>query len=91
MIFWLISWLIYGVIVGFIAKSFHHMIRKNDQEPIGILSTIGVGVAGSYLGGFIHFLLRGHGSPFSSSGIIMGIVGAVVVLIVYGIVKNRAN
>lgn len=87
---WLLSWLVYGFIVGYLAKWVHHRIRKEEQ-PVGVLSTMGIGVAGSYMGGFINYLLHGTGSPFSPSGILMGTIGAVIVLIVYGVAKKRGD
>ena len=86
---WLISWLIYGLIVGGIAKWLYHKLRSKDQEPVGIFSTLCVGVVGSYFGGFLNYLFFGSGSPFSTSGVIMGIVGATILLALYGVASNN--
>jgi uncharacterized membrane protein YeaQ/YmgE (transglycosylase-associated protein family) len=74
---WLFFFLIYGLVVGMIAKLLHP-----GPNPVGFLPTIIIGVVGSYIGGLINFLLgRGHlGSP---SGIIMGIIGGVLGLIAW--------
>ena len=88
---WLLSWFIYGLIVGAIAKWVHHKLRNADQEPIGLFATLCVGVAGSYIGGFINYLVFGKGSLFSASGIIMGIVGATILLLIYGAAQKRAS
>jgi len=77
MIFWLLSWIIYGLIVGLIAKAIHP-----GDDPVGCLPTIGIGVAGAYIGGLFSWLL-GRGELFEPSGIIMGIIGAVVFLWLY--------
>lgn len=69
---WLLSWTVYGLVVGLCAKFLHP-----GDDPIGFLPTIGIGVAGSYIGGFMSFLL-GKGDPFSTSGILMGVIGGVV-------------
>ena len=84
---WLISWFVYGLIVGAIAKGAMHAIAPQQEEPIGLLPTVSIGVVGSYLGGFLNYLLFGHGTPFSPSGIIMGIVGAILLLAIYGAIK----
>ncbi|MHA1948747.1 MAG: GlsB/YeaQ/YmgE family stress response membrane protein [Candidatus Thorarchaeota archaeon] len=80
---WLISWLVYGLVVGLIAKAIHV-----GEDPVGFLPTIGIGVAGSYVGGLINFLL-GRGGAFSTSGILMGIVGGVIFCWIYR--KYRLN
>lgn len=87
MIMWLVSWLIYGLIVGALAKWLH----PGNDEPVGLVNTVAIGVAGSYLGGFLNYVIFGHGSPFSPSGIIMGVIGAVLLLVIYGWVQNRAK
>ena len=69
----IISWIIYGLIVGLIAKALHP-----GDDPVGFLPTIGIGIAGSYIGGLINFLLGMGGQPFSASGILMGVVGGVI-------------
>jgi uncharacterized membrane protein YeaQ/YmgE (transglycosylase-associated protein family) len=74
---YLLGMLIYAVIVGLISKAI--MPR---QVPIGLLSTVIVGIIGSYTGGLINFLL-GRGHIGQTSGIIMGVVGGVIALAVW--------
>lgn len=73
----LLSWMVYGLIVGAIAKWLHP-----GEDPIGFLPTVGIGIAGSYIGGFINFLL-GRGTAFSTSGLVMGVVGGVIFCWIY--------
>lgn len=73
MVITILSWLVYGLIVGLLAKAVHP-----GEDPVGFLPTIGIGIAGSYVGGFIHYLLGGGGHPFSPSGILLGTVGGVL-------------
>ena len=68
----ILSWIVYGLIVGLLAKALHP-----GSDPVGFLPTIGVGIAGSYIGGLINYLLGG-GGEFSASGILMGVVGGVI-------------
>jgi uncharacterized membrane protein YeaQ/YmgE (transglycosylase-associated protein family) len=69
----LIGWLVYGLVVGLIAKQLHP-----GDDPKGFLPTIGIGIAGSFIGGFLKWCLgMGHG-PFEPSGLIFGIIGGVV-------------
>jgi uncharacterized membrane protein YeaQ/YmgE (transglycosylase-associated protein family) len=81
--FSILMWCVYGVMVGSIAKSI-----VPGEERFGFLQTIALGVAGSYTGGAILYLL-GQYSAVSPAGILMGIVGSVIALMVYN--KITAN
>lgn len=84
--FTILGWIIYGLIVGLLAKLFHP-----GEEPAGFGSTLLIGVAGSFMGGFINYVLGKGTSPFSSSGIIMGVVGGVVCCFLYDLWLKRKN
>ena len=77
-LFLILGWLFYGLVVGLIAKSIY-----GNSVPSGFLSTLLVGVSGSFVGGFIRYLLTGYGDPFQPSGILMGIVGGVLACFIY--------
>ena len=76
--FSIVGWLVYGLLVGIIAKALHP-----GDDPVGFLPTIVIGVLGSFTGGAINWVLGNGTSPFQSSGIIMGIVGGVIVCFAY--------
>ncbi len=78
MIFSLLLWLAYGLIVGLIVKAIYR-----GSLSAGFMSTIGIGIAGSFVGGFINYLLGGGGDPFQPSGFLMGIVGGIVACILH--------
>lgn len=69
---------IYAVLVGLIAKSLHP-----TDAPVGLLSTICVGLAGTYVGGFINWILGSGRHPIETSGIIMGVIGGVLALAIW--------
>lgn len=73
----LMIWCVYGIFVGSIAKSI-----VPGEEKLGFFQTIALGVAGSYMGGSILYLL-GQYNALSPSGVIMGIVGATISLVLY--------
>jgi uncharacterized membrane protein YeaQ/YmgE (transglycosylase-associated protein family) len=77
----LLVWSIYGLFVGSIAKSI-----VPGEENFGFIKTVALGVAGSYLGGAILYML-GQYDSLSPAGIFMGIAGAIVALLVY----NKLN
>jgi len=80
--FYLLSWAIYGIIVGGIAKLIH-----TGEDPEGWLTTIAIGVAGSYIGGFIAYMI-GFEQTLQSGGLLFGIIGAVVLLFA---IRKMAN
>lgn len=73
----ILVWCVYGLFVGSIAKAL-----VPGEERMGFFQTIAVGVAGSYMGGGILYLLGNYDSV-TPSGILMGIAGGVISLIVY--------
>lgn len=83
MLFALFSWFIFGLIVGAIAR-----LLMPGSQPMGILGTMFLGVVGSFVGGFIGFLLVG-GSFLQASGWIGSIIGAILVLFLSAQYGNR--
>jgi uncharacterized membrane protein YeaQ/YmgE (transglycosylase-associated protein family) len=78
--FGVIGWIIFGLIVGVIAK-----LLMPGHDPGGMIVTILLGIAGSLLGGWIGRVLGMYpaGHP---AGFIMSILGAVVILAIYRVV-----
>jgi uncharacterized membrane protein YeaQ/YmgE (transglycosylase-associated protein family) len=77
-----------GFVVGLIARA---VVPGNDA--LGIPGTILIGVAGSFVGGFLGYALRGddiQDGAFQTSGVIGSIIGAVVVLLMYRFATRRA-
>jgi len=80
----LLMWLVYGLIVGLIAKAL-----MPGEEGLTTLQTIALGVGGSYLAGFVDFLLGGS-DHIHPTGFLMGIVGSCALIwIVNYFVKNK--
>lgn len=73
----LLVWCVYGLFVGSIAKAI-----VPGEERMGFFQTIAIGVAGSYMGGALLYLLGSYESV-SPSGLLMGIAGGVLSLILY--------
>ena len=75
--FSILIWAVYGIFVGSIAKSI-----VPGEERFGFLQTVALGIAGSYVGGALLYLL-GKYEAVSPAGLFMGVVGSVIALIVY--------
>lgn len=84
-IFIILQWVVYGLVVGLTAKAIHP-----GKDPVGFFPTIGVGIAGSYVGGLIHWLLVG-GDAIQSSGMLLGVLGGVIFLYGYRHWRAAAN
>jgi uncharacterized membrane protein YeaQ/YmgE (transglycosylase-associated protein family) len=75
--FGIIGWIIFGLIVGVIAK-----LLMPGRDPGGMIVTILIGIAGALVGGFIGRALGFYG-PNGGAGYLMSIVGAVLLLFIY--------
>lgn len=77
--------IIVGFVVGVVAKLVHP-----GRENMGFILTTVLGVVGSvvagYLGQAIGLYQAGHGAGFIGS-----VIGALVILIVYGMIKGKAK
>ena len=79
MVTFIIVLLIIGLICGAIAR-----LLMPGRDPIGILGTIALGIAGSFVGGFLQNLIEYHTASihsFHAVGIIGSIIGAWVLLL----------
>ena len=74
-----------GLIVGFIARAV-----KPGDDKLGWIMTAILGVAGSFLASYAGKAL-GLYQQGQVAGFIASIVGAVVLLFVYALVKSRAS
>jgi hypothetical protein len=69
-------WIVYGLFVGTIAKAL-----VSGDENFGFWKTVALGVAGSYAGGIISYLL--YKGTYEPAGVVLGVAGAVVSLLLY--------
>jgi uncharacterized membrane protein YeaQ/YmgE (transglycosylase-associated protein family) len=80
-----ISWIVLGLIAGFIASK---LVNKTGS---GFLMDIVIGVVGAIVGGFIGEKIGVGGlEGFSLWSILLAVLGAVIVLLVYRSVVARA-
>ncbi|MEP7272618.1 MAG: GlsB/YeaQ/YmgE family stress response membrane protein [Acidobacteriota bacterium] len=79
-ILWMI---IIGLVVGALAK-----LIMPGKDPGGIIITILIGIAGSFVGTFIGRMLFGTNY---NAGIIMSILGALLLLLIYRMIAGRQS
>jgi uncharacterized membrane protein YeaQ/YmgE (transglycosylase-associated protein family) len=83
----LIGALIIGLIVGALARL---IVRR--QEPGGCLMTMVIGVAGSFVAFYLGRLLgwtSGHPDSLRPVGFIPSLIGAIILLLVYHMIRRR--
>jgi len=86
-LWFIISLIIIGAIAGFIARAL-----VPCKDPMGIGATILLGIVGSFIGGFLGYLLFHKDSSqgaLQPSGIIGSIIGAVIALLIYRAASRR--
>ena len=79
----MVTFVIVLVIVGLIAGALARLLVPG-RDPMGILATIALGVAGSFIGGFLQSLIQYHTlsvSNFHPTGLIGSVIGAIVLLL----------
>jgi len=64
---------LFGLVVGALAR-----LALPGPDPMGILATIGLGLAGSFLGGIVAHVFLGVGG-----GVVFAILGAMLILYLY--------
>jgi uncharacterized membrane protein YeaQ/YmgE (transglycosylase-associated protein family) len=82
--------IIWMLIVGLIAGGLARLIVPGN-DPMSIWMTIVLGVAGSFVGGFVSRLIwpPESGSLIHPAGIIMSVVGAILLLVLWHLVRPK--
>lgn len=86
------SWLwmfIVGLVVGVVAK-----FLMPGKDPGGFIITAILGIAGMFLGGYLSNIIFGTAGPsgeIQPSGFIGGVIGALILLAIYRLVRRNAG
>jgi uncharacterized membrane protein YeaQ/YmgE (transglycosylase-associated protein family) len=81
--------LLIGIVAGFIARAL-----VPGRDPMIFLQTMVLGIIGSFVGGFLGYVLfgkDGEDGALQASGIIGSIIGAIVVLLIWRAVQSRSG
>ena len=71
----LISWVVFGMVAGLIARMLHP-----GPDAMGLGGTMMLGVIGSLVGGGIAYVMRLGMAPYEPAGWIMSVIGAILLL-----------
>jgi uncharacterized membrane protein YeaQ/YmgE (transglycosylase-associated protein family) len=80
--------ILWTIIIGFIAGVIAKFIMPGDNEPSGFILTAVLGIVGAFVATYLGQAL-GWYRPGEGAGLIGAVVGAIIVLIVYGMVAGR--
>ena len=80
----ILSLIVLGFIVGALAK-----FIMPGKDPGGVITTILIGIAGAFIGAFIGSTLNiGTVSGFNFRSILLGLVGSLILLILYRMIRK---
>ena len=82
--------IIWMIIVGLVAGALAKLIMPG-KDPGGIIVTILLGIAGSFIAGFLGRAVGWYRDPGSGPGIIASIIGALILLGIYRLVVGRRH
>jgi uncharacterized membrane protein YeaQ/YmgE (transglycosylase-associated protein family) len=80
--------IIWTVIIGFVAGFLARALKPGDDK-LSILWTIVLGVGGSFLAKYVGQFL-GWYNDGETAGFIASVVGAIILLFIYGLYKQQA-
>ena len=82
--------IIWTIIIGFVAGIIAKFLMPGRNEPSGFILTTILGIVGAFVATWLGQALGWYG-PNEGAGFIGAIVGAVIVLAIWGMIsKNRA-
>ncbi|ABD08594.1 Transglycosylase-associated protein [Rhodopseudomonas palustris HaA2] len=76
------------IIIGFVAGLIAKFLMPGDNEPSGFIMTTVLGIVGAFVATFLGQSL-GWYSADQGAGLIGAVVGAIIVLLVYGFIAGR--
>jgi uncharacterized membrane protein YeaQ/YmgE (transglycosylase-associated protein family) len=80
--------ILWTIIIGFIAGVIAKFIMPGEKEPSGFIMTTILGIVGAFVASYLGRAL-GWYNPGEGAGLIGAVVGAIIVLFVYGLITSR--
>ena len=82
--------ILWTIIIGFVAGVIAKFLMPGDNEPSGFILTTILGIVGAFVASYLGQALGWYG-PDQGAGLIGAVVGAIIVLFVYGLVAGRRS
>ena len=81
-------WILWTIIIGFIAGVIAKFLVPGRNEPQGFILTTILGIIGAFVATWLGQALHLYG-PNDGAGLIGAVVGAIIVLVVWGAISGR--
>lgn len=82
--------IIWTIIIGFVAGVIAKLVMPGSNEPSGFILTTILGIVGAFVATYLGQAIGWYG-PNDGAGFIGAIVGAVIVLFIYGLIAGRGR
>ena len=80
--------IIWTIIIGFVAGVLAKLVTPGSNEPSGFILTTALGIVGAFVASWLGQALGWYG-PGEGAGLIGAVVGAVIVLLIWGTVMRQ--
>jgi uncharacterized membrane protein YeaQ/YmgE (transglycosylase-associated protein family) len=80
--------ILWTILIGFIAGIIAKFIVPGNREPSGFILTTVLGIVGAFVASYLGQAL-GWYQPGEGAGLIGAVVGAILILLVWGAVTRR--
>jgi uncharacterized membrane protein YeaQ/YmgE (transglycosylase-associated protein family) len=80
--------IIWTIIIGFLAGVVAKFIMPGNNEPSGFIMTTILGIVGAFVASFLGQALNWYKAG-EGAGFIGAVVGAIIVLVIYGFVAGK--
>ena len=82
--------IIWTILIGFIAGVIAKLVMPGRSEPSGFILTTVLGIVGAFLATWLGQALGWYG-PEQGAGLIGAVVGAIIVLVIWGALQSRSR
>jgi uncharacterized membrane protein YeaQ/YmgE (transglycosylase-associated protein family) len=80
--------ILWTIVIGFVAGIIAKLITPGENEPSGFILTTILGIVGAFVATWLGQALGWYGAD-EGAGLIGAVVGAVIVLVIWGMVAAR--
>jgi uncharacterized membrane protein YeaQ/YmgE (transglycosylase-associated protein family) len=82
--------IIWTIIIGFVAGVIAKFVTPGSNEPSGFILTTVLGIIGAFVATWLGQAMGWYG-PGEGAGLIGAVVGAVIVLLIWGMIASRRS
>ncbi len=81
--------IIWTIVIGFVAGIIAKLITPGPNEPSGFILTTILGIVGAFVATWLGQALGWYG-PNEGAGLIGAVIGAIIVLLIWGAVSRQS-